>query len=413
MIQDVIVLGGGAAGIMAAISSASDGKNVLLLEKMPQIALKLKATGGGRCNLTNTLASDDFMQKFGKNGRFLSDALKSFSKDDLQNFFASIGVKTIARDGFRIFPESHNSAHIIEALTQKLQDLNVKIITSIDIINIKKEQSIFYLDSKNDSYKTKKLIIATGGLGYPSLGASGDGYKYAKIFNHTITKTYPAMMPLLTKERNFANCKAHTIAKAILKIEHKKYKNLKLSGDLIFSKNALRGPLVLDFAREITPLLNGQNELKVLISFLKGKNEDEIFRHIKEQNIKKPNDNILQNITSLLPECVANELLLMAQIDKELRFKHIDGKKRELLLKTLAWTPFHIIGHDGFKEAMITRGGISIKEIDPKTMQSRVVDGLYFCGEVMDIDGPCGGYNLQWAFSSGFLAGKLKSTPKT
>ncbi|WP_083191851.1 BaiN/RdsA family NAD(P)/FAD-dependent oxidoreductase [Arcobacter porcinus] len=408
MIYDLIVIGAGPAGIMASISAANDGKKVLLLEKMSQIALKLKATGGGKCNLTNTLEKDEFCEKFGKSGRFIKDALDTFSRDDLLGFFASIGVETIARDGFRIFPINHSSTLILEALNSELVRVKVEVKTSIKIKSIKKEEEIFFINTDIEIIKSKNIILACGGKGYPTLGATGDGYIFAESLGHSVTKTHPAMMPLFTKEKNFASCKADTIAKAILKVDIKKYKNLKLIGDLIFTKDGLRGPVILDFAREITPILEKYDEVPLLISFLKGKNEDEIYKIIKDEIAKNPEDNILQNLEKLLARSVASEILNICEIDNKLRFKQIDGIKREKLIKTLAWTPFTIIGHDGFRQAMITRGGINLKEIDSKTMQSRVLNGLYFCGEIVDIDGPCGGYNLQWSFSSGFLAGKLR-----
>lgn len=409
MIYDLIVLGAGPAGILASISAAKNQKKVLLLEKMPQIALKLKATGGGKCNLTNTLKEDEFIEKFGKNSRFIFEALKEFSQANLQEFFASIGVETVAKDGFRVFPINHSSTIILDALTKELQRLNVEIKTSVTIEDIYKKDDIFHLLVKdNTTYKASNLIIATGGLGYPSLGATGDGYLYAKKFSHTITNTNPAMMPLFTKEKNFASCKADTVAKAILKVNLDKYKKLKLVGDLIFTNSGLRGPVILDFAREITPILAKYGEVPLLINFLKGKNEDEIYKHIKNEVAKNPQDTIFDNLKTLLAFSIAKEILNICLIDENLRFKQIDGVKREKLIKTLAWTPFTIVGHDGFKQAMITRGGVSLKEINSKTMQSKLENNLYFCGEVVDIDGPCGGYNLQWAFSSGYLAGQLK-----
>ncbi|OCL90756.1 BaiN/RdsA family NAD(P)/FAD-dependent oxidoreductase [Arcobacter porcinus] len=408
MIYDLIVIGAGPAGIMASISAANDGKKVLLLEKMSQIALKLKATGGGKCNLTNTLEKDEFCEKFGKSGRFIKDALDTFSRDDLLSFFASIGVETIARDGFRIFPINHSSTVILEALNSELARVKVEVKTSIKVENIIKKEEFFSVNTDFGIFKSKNIILACGGKGYPTLGATGDGYVFAKSLGHSVTKTHPAMMPLFTKEKNFASCKADTIAKAVLKVDIKKYKNLKLIGDLIFTKDGLRGPVILDFAREITPILEKYDEVPLLISFLKGKNEDEIYKIIKDEIAKNPEDNILQNLEKLLARSVASEILNICEIDNKLRFKQIDGIKREKLIKTLAWTPFTIIGHDGFRQAMITRGGINLKEIDSKTMQSRVLNGLYFCGEVVDIDGPCGGYNLQWSFSSGYLAGKLR-----
>ncbi|WP_418186497.1 NAD(P)/FAD-dependent oxidoreductase [Aliarcobacter lanthieri] len=407
-IYDCIVIGAGAAGIFASINCAKNENKVLLLEKLPKIASKLKATGGGKCNITNTLTQDDFISKFGKNGRFIQSALEEFSQKDLQDFFNFIGVETIARDGFRVFPINHSSTIILEALEKELENQKVEVKTSINIENIKKEEDLFYIKTSNETFISKNIIIATGGLGYPTLGATGDGYNFASNFGHTISKTHPAMMPLFTKEKNFGSCKADTISKAILKVNIPKYKKLKLVGDLIFTSQGLRGPVILDFAREITPILSTYNEVPLLINFIKGKNEEEIFQHLKNEISKNPQDNILQNLETLLASSVANEILNLCEIKTSIRFKQIEGIKREKLIKTLAWTPFTIIGHDGFKQAMITRGGVSLKEVDSKTMQSRLIEGLYFCGEVVDIDGPCGGYNLQWSFSSGYLAGKLK-----
>ena len=293
-IYDLIVVGAGPAGIMASISAAKDDKKVLIIEKMAQIALKLKATGGGKCNLTNTLSQDDFCTKFGKSGRFIKDALDSFSRDDLLAFFASIGVATIAKDGFRVFPVNHSSTIILEALQNELERLKVEVKTSINIKSIKKEKDIFEINTDEDIFKSKNLVLATGGLGYPTLGATGDGYIFASSFGHTITQTSPAMMPLFTKEKNFASCKADTIAKAILKVNIPKYKNLKLTGDLIFTKDGLRGPVILDFAREITPILEKYDEVPLLINFLKGKNEEDIFQHLKNEIAKNPQNTILQ-----------------------------------------------------------------------------------------------------------------------
>ena len=406
---DVIVIGGGPAGIMASISAAKENKSVLLLEKLSKIAAKLKATGGGKCNLTNTLSTEDFMAKFGKNGRFMSHALEAFNANDLRDFFTSIGVETIARDGFRVFPLDHSSSIILKALDDELERLKVKVDCSVEIQSIQKEDDIFIINSQSNIYKTKNIILATGGLGYPTLGATGDGYIYAKNFGHEVTSLHPAMMPLFTKEKNFASCKADTIAKAILKVDLPKYKKLKLTGDLIFTNNGIRGPVVLDFARELTPIIAKHNEVPLLISFLKGMNEEQIFTHIKKEIEKNPTATVLENLTTLLALSVATEICNICEIDTSEKFKNIDGIKREKLIKTLAWTPLTVIGHEGFKNAMITRGGVELKEIDSKTMQSKLVSGLYFCGEVVNIDGPCGGYNLQWSFSSGYLAGKIAS----
>jgi hypothetical protein len=395
---DLIIIGAGAAGMIAAIVASQNNQKTLLLEKLPSIGAKLRATGGGRCNLTNTLSDEEFMSKFGRDGRFMQDALKAFNHKDLIDFFAKIGVDTNAPDGFRVFPSSHSSATIISALTQEMDRLGITIKCSQKVEELLHTNNhIRGLKTSTDEFTALNIIVATGGLGYPTLGAEGDGYKLAETLGHKVTDLYPAMMPLKTKETWVANCRADTIAKVEFKVDIKKHKKLRAFGDLIFTKSGIRGPVVLDFAREITPLITQYGEVPVLMNLTKGLNEEELSVYLKEKSIY-----------TLLPEPLAKEILKLAGVEEDLKYSKISGAQREKLLKLLAWTPLTINGHDGFKMAMITRGGISLKEINPKTMQSKVIKGLYFCGEVMNIDGPCGGYNLQWSFSSGYLAGQLK-----
>ncbi len=406
---DLIVIGGGAAGILAAISAGTLGKKVLLLEKLPQIASKLKATGGGRCNLSNTLPNSDFMGHFGRNGRFMTTALELLSHQELITFFDKIGVKTHMPDGFRIFPTTHNSSTIINALTDKLNQLNIEIICNSSVNEIVVTNSkVSGVKIQNETFSCKNVAITTGGLGYPKLGSTGDGHTLSSNLGHTITSLHPAMMPLFTKE-NWGNlCRADTIAKAIITIDIPKAKNLKAIGDLIFTSNGIRGPVVLDFAREITPFLDKYNEVPIYINMVKGKNESDILQHFKKQNSINPHNNIVELLTTLLPNSVALQLALLADTDISKTFNKQDGLVRANLVKIVANTPLTVIGHDGFKMAMITRGGISLKQIDPKTMQSKIISNLYFAGEIVNLDGPCGGYNLQWAFSSGYLAGMTR-----
>lgn len=176
---------------------------------------------------------------------------------------------------------------------------------------------------------------------------------------------------------------------------------------MIFTSSGIRGPVVLDFARDVTPLLKKYEEVPLLLNLTKGKNEEQITKHLKDEALKSPEKNILELVCTLLPQELSNEICILAEIDTKIKLNKLEGAKRAKLISLLAWTPLHVTGHDGYKMAMITRGGISLKEINPKTMQSRIINGLYFCGEVMNLDGPCGGYNLQWSFASGYLAGKL------
>ncbi|ABB44515.1 HI0933-like protein [Sulfurimonas denitrificans DSM 1251] len=408
-IYDLIVVGGGAAGMIAAITASRDKKSVLLLEKLPQIGTKLKATGGGRCNLTNTLDNEEFMQMFGKNGRFMQDALNLFDHKSLMNFFKEIGVETHAPDGFRVFPSSHSSSTIIEALLSEMQRVGVEILKSQRVKKLLHvEGKIVGASSETQTFYTKNIIVATGGLGYPTLGAQGDGLEMAKEVGHFITELHPAMMPLQTREKWVEKCRADTIAKVELRVDMKKHSKIKAFGDLIFTKNGIRGPVVLDAARDLTPLLDKYGEVPILLNLTKGMNEEQLLKHIKNEVAKNQSASILELLTTLLPAPISTELCELSGIKTDLTYGKISGECRAKLIKLLAWTPLSIVGHEGFKMAMITRGGVDLKEIEPKTMQSKVIDGLYFCGEIMNLDGPCGGYNLQWSFSSGFLAGKLK-----
>lgn len=406
---DVIVVGAGAAGIMAAITAARTGKKVLLCEKLSKIAAKLKATGGGRCNLTNTLSNEDFMARFGRNGRFMTPALNALDHRALTAFFSEIGVESHAPDGYRIFPISHSSLTIITALEEEMERLGVKRITSCRIETLVHEsQHVRGVTTADQTYTAPNVIIATGGMGYPQLGAEGDGFTIASQAGHKITELYPAMMPLRTRETWVAECRADTIPKVEIRIDLPKAKSIRAFGDLIFTQNGIRGPVVLDVAREITPLIEKYGSVPLLINMTKGLNEEQLRVHIKKEIDKNPEQSILTHMMTILPESLSRALCTLAEADPEKGFNRLEGIVRDRLIKLLAWTPLTVIGHDGFKMAMITRGGVSLKEISPDTMESKIIGGLYFCGEVMDLDGPCGGYNLQWSFSSGYLAGHLK-----
>ncbi len=405
---DVIVIGSGAAGMIAAITAARRGKSVLLLEKLSKIGAKLKATGGGRCNLTNTLSNEAFMARFGREGRFMTPALRALDHKALIAFFEEIGVESHFPDGFRVFPKTHSSQTIINALEAELLRLGVTIMCS------QKAESLLYdeghvrgVETASDTFRSDNVIIATGGLGYPMLGAEGDGFQLAKSVGHKVTSLHPAMMPLKTKESWVENCRADTIPKVEMFVNLPKYKKLKAKGDLIFTKNGIRGPVVLDFSREITPLLSKYDEVPLLMNLTKGMNEEQIRAHFKDEIYKNQNHTTLSLIRTLLPAALSLELCKLAEADPEIGFNKQSGPSRDRLVKLLAWTPLTVNGHEGFKMAMITRGGVTLKEIVPETMESRKMKGLFFCGEVMNLDGPCGGYNLQWSFASGYVAGHL------
>ncbi len=406
--HDVIVIGSGAAGMIAAITAARRGKSVLLLEKLSKIGAKLKATGGGRCNLTNTLSNEAFMKSFGREGRFMTPALNALDHQALITFFKEIGVETHFPDGFRVFPKTHSSQTIITALQDEMNRLGIDVQCSQ-----KAEELLFNgeqvtgVKTTGSTFAADNVIVATGGLGYPVLGAEGDGFELAKQVGHKITPLHPAMMPLKTKESWVENCRADTLPKVEMYVNLPKYKKLKAKGDLIFTKTGIRGPVVLDFSREITPLLSKFDEVPLLMNLTKGMNEEQIRTHFKDEIYKNQHHTTLSLVQTLLPEALSLELCKLADADPDLGFNKQSGPSRDKLIKLLAWTPLTINGHEGFKMAMITRGGVTLKEIVPETMESKKMKGLFFCGEVMNLDGPCGGYNLQWSFASGFVAGHL------
>jgi len=405
---DLIVIGSGAAGMIAAITAARRGKSVLLLEKLSKIGAKLKATGGGRCNLTNTLSNNDFMSHFGREGKFMMPALKALDHQALINFFSEIGVETHFPDGFRVFPKTHSSQTIITALEDEMNRLGVEVECSQKVEELLfNGEHVTGVKTTNHTFSADNVVVATGGLGYPVLGAEGDGFELAKQVGHKITPLHPAMMPLSTKETWVDRCRADTLPKVQMFVNLPKYKKLKAKGDLIFTKTGIRGPVVLDFSREITPLLSKFDEVPLLMNLTKGMNEEQIREHIKIEIYKDQNHTTLSVLQTLLPEALSLELCKLAEADPDIGFNKQSGQSRDKLIKLLAWTPLTINGHDGFKMAMITRGGVTLKEIVPETMESKKIKGLFFCGEVMNLDGPCGGYNLQWSFASGFVAGHL------
>ena len=405
---DVIIAGSGAAGMMAAAVAARHGNNVLLLEKLSRPGAKLKATGGGRCNLTNTLDNATFMARFGREGRFMTPALEAFGHRELIAFFHGIGVDTHAPDGFRVFPVTHSAETILSALEKELERLGVEVRCRQKVIAIEHDGGrVTGVQTETERFSAPHVILATGGLGYPQLGAEGDGYALARQAGHTVTELYPAMMPLKTKETWVQHCRADTIPKVTIRVDLKKAKKLRAEGDLIFTKTGIRGPAVLDFAREVTPLLERYGEVPLLINMTGGMSEDDLLHHFKAVQAERPDATTLVLVQTLLPEALSLQLCILAHADPETRFTKLDGPVRNDLLKLLARTPLTVTGHEGFKMAMITRGGVSLKEIRPETMESRLLSGLFFCGELMNLDGPCGGYNLQWSFASGYVAGHL------
>ncbi len=404
---DLIIIGAGASGMMAAIVAARGGQRVLVLEKLGRCGAKLQATGGGRCNLTNRLDTETLMERFGKQGRFMQGALERFDAEALTRFFAELGVETHAPDGFHVFPVSHKAETILRAMEAEMARLGVKVRTGESVVRILSDGvAVTGVQTPKGTHQSRRVLIATGGQGYPQLGSEGDGYGLAEALGHTTAPLYPAMMPLRTAETWVAGCRADTLPRVTLRVDLNKHRRLHATGDLIFTKNGIRGPVVLDFSREITPLLSRYDTVPILAQLTGGRNEEAIRQHIKAARESNPQHTTLTLLMTLLPESVSRALCGLAGADPTLAFGKLPGAVRDHLIRLLVATPLTVIGHDGFAKAMITRGGIRLKEVNPKTLESQKIKGLFFAGEVLDLDGPCGGYNLQWAFASGVLSGE-------
>lgn len=410
--QEILIVGAGASGMIAAITAARNGAAVTVFEKLARPAEKVRASGGGRCNLGNTLPNHEFIARFGRHGKFMIPALKLLDSQGLRSFFAEIGVATHALDGFRIFPVGHNAETVASALEKEAARLGVKILKSARVTNLcLAKGEIAGIETESDHYLTRRVILACGGMGYAQLGGGDDGYRLARRAGHKIKEIFPAMLPLLCRETWVGRCRADTIGKAQIKINVPGFEKCKASGDLIFTQNGIRGPVVLDFSGEITPLLAKFGAVPVLLNLTGGLNQQQLSEKIRTRSQGQPQETVIETLGEIIPAPLAKELCTMVGANENLSYRKLPGSVREALLNILIATPLTIVGHGGFSQAMVTRGGVSLKEVCPETLASRLVRGLFFCGEMLDLNGPCGGFNLQWAFSSGCLAGMSAAAP--
>lgn len=412
MKYDVLIVGAGASGMMAAIAAASSDRKVVLCEHMKKPGLKILASGGKRCNFTNTLSHTEFMDAFGKYGRFMEPALSLMGSEKLRAFFSKIGVESDAPDGFRVWPKTHNSETILEALKKQLNSKNVTLLTETRVLEITPNpDGTFLIKTNKGDYMADKVIVASGGMSYKSLGATGDGYLFAEAAGHKVKEPVPAGVGLLVKEKWPRKMTAHTIGKAHLQVDIKKHTNLKRQGDLIFTPTGIAGPVTLDISGDISLLLTQHAEVPILMNLCADKTKQDWQRIFKQWRAAGQSSECL---TSLLrdhfPLPLCNAFCEMIPVSSASLLKDLSGNDLDTLCNLLTRTPLTVVGTEGFDAAFVTRGGIDLKKVDPHTLESRLQKGLFFCGEVLDLDGPCGGFNLQWAFASGYLAGQVNAT---
>ena len=415
--HDVIVVGGGAAGFLAAGSAAKNRASTLVLEKKNGLGRKLLITGKGRCNLTNTAELSEFIQHFGKNGRFLRPAFSEFFSHDLVALLNSLGVPTDVERGGRIFPLSEQAPDVVMALINWIGQWRVKVLTGIGVKDIVTEHGrISGLNTEDDDFiPAKAVIIATGGLSYPATGSTGDGYRLARSVGHTIIPTSPALVPLNTSDDIAPRLQGLSLKNVSASMWLEGRKKAELFGEMLFTHFGVSGPIILTLSREFVNARKADPsaELTLIIDLKPAldakKLDDRILRDLNSSGKKK----FHSVLKGLAPGKLAKLIPVLIDVDPEKFCHQVTSQERRRLRNLLKEFKMKIKGPCSIKEAIVTAGGVALKEVDSKTMQSKIVPGLYFAGEVLDIDGDTGGFNLQAAFSTGWLAGKSASQYKS
>lgn len=402
----VLIIGAGAAGMMAGIAAAYNGNQVEIFEKNDRVGKKIFITGKGRCNITNASDIENHFSNILKNEKFLYSAYNNFNSEDICNMLENTGVKTKIERGNRVFPESDKSSDVIWALNKMLKDIGVKIYLNTEINKIEKNNDkMSVIDKKGKKHIGDYCIVATGGMSYQSTGSTGDGYKFAKSFNLNVNKTYPSLVPLNIKEEMCKNLQGLSLKNVNLKVvDEKGEEYYNEQGEMIFTHFGISGPLVLSASCYICDKLK-DHDFKCYIDLKPALNFETLDKRILKDFEENINRNFNNSLDKLLPRKIIEPVITLSGIDPYKKVHEITKEERLNLAKTIKNIPLTVTGTRGFNGAIITRGGISIKEINPKTMESKKVQGVYFVGEVLDIDAKTGGYNLQIAWSTGYLAG--------
>ena len=409
--QTIAIIGAGPAGLMAAISAAECGSQVLLFDHLSEPGKKLLVTGGGRCNLTHLASDDELMQAFGKYGRFMQPALAALNPEALCRKLESIGIPTCIENNCLVFPKSHSAKEVRQRLWGQCHTLGVKFHLNTQVKAIlKTNNQCSGIETDHDPLSTHRIIMATGGKSYPELGADGSGYELAKELGHTITPLHPALVGLLTEETWPGQLAGVSLQNVEIRLTTGRKKTVCEAGDLLFTHRGISGPAILNISGAISEDLAKESPVGITINWFFGKRAQDWEREIKQWRQKEGTKTILRHLSRHMPVSLAEQLCSLSNIAKDTITAQLREPASRTLIQYLTQTPLTITQTEGFSKAMITRGGISLKEINPHTMESKEVKGLFFAGEVVDLDGPCGGYNLQWAFSSGRLAGQSAAT---
>ncbi len=407
--SNVIIIGGGASGMMAAYSFAKNNNSVTLIEQNNKLGKKIYITGKGRCNVTNNSDNEKVIENTRTNPYFLYSSLYTFDTQMCMEYFEKMGVPLKTERGNRVFPVSDKASDIIKAMTKSLNDNNVKVMLNKKVENIIVEDGQargVIVDGKE--MRADKVVVATGGLSYSMCGSTGDGYKFAEELGHKIKPTYPSLVPLTTNETDIKDLMGLSLKNIGLSVyleeKGKKKKLYEEEGEMLFAHYGITGPLVL----KASTYLCGHYGKKITayIDFKPALDADTLDKRILRDFEKNINKSFKNSLNELLPQKMIPVIIERSKIHENKRVNEITKEERKVLVDLIKGFSINITGNTGYNDAVITKGGVDVKEVDPSTMMSKLVDNLYFVGEVLDIDCFTGGFNLQVAFSTGYLAGE-------
>lgn len=400
----VIVVGGGAAGLIAAGTAAQTADSVILIEKNDVIGKKLLITGKGRCNITNIADIEDMINMYPRNSKFLYSALYTFTNNDIINLIESEGVKTKVERGGRVFPVSDKARDVVEALKRYAFKKNVQLLHDTVKSLIIKDGAVLGVKTYCRTINADKVIICTGGKSYPKTGSTGDGYKFARQANHTVIPPKASLIPIVTEEKWVKDVMGLSLKNIGITAYNKKNKKVYSDfGEMIFTHFGISGPVVLSMSAYLKNI--GNEHYKIEIDLKSALSEEQLNARILRDFDKNINKHLINSLDDLLPKALIPVIINLSEIDEHKPVNEITREERYSIIRHLKHLTLTAVDVRPVEEAIVTAGGVKTSEINPSTMESKLVDGLYFAGEVIDVDGYTGGYNLQAAFSTGYLAG--------
>ena len=404
--SSVIVIGGGPAGMIAAISAAECGARVSLLEKNEKLGKKLFITGKGRCNLTNAADIEEFFRAVISNPKFLYSAFYSFTNEQTIAFFESLGLKTKVERGGRVFPQSDHSSDVISALSRELsrRKADVLLHTEVKELIIEEGRAAGVLLSSGKKLYADAVIVASGGISYPSTGSTGDGYRFAESCGHRVTELSPALVPMEVKEWYAKELMGLSLRNIQIRITEGKKKLYEEFGEMLFTHYGVTGPVILSASSVVGNRLK-QKELTLHIDLKPALSEEQLDKRVLREFEANHNRQFKNAVDSLFPAKLKPVMVELSEIPEDKKVHEITKEERLRFVRLIKDFTMTLTNLRGYNEAIITKGGVSVKEVDPGTMESKKVSGLYFAGEVLDLDAVTGGYNLQIAWSTGYLAG--------